>query len=281
MGSPAPKEGGATNAQKQSLAFRSSTLDESSSRSNTPHKKDSKIRQVAGQSILYCAGFLGAYIVTLVHTLATGGVQHYNAPWYPPVRIVQEIMYPLQGFFNFLVYIRPKYLQWKTALQNDTSGDITRWKALKMTLLAEDLSTYRKSKRSTANSSTAAGGGPQGHACMDQTEKTDPTCRNSVTFSLEHVNNNRLDISKDDGNKNSVLFHEEDPEALLVDDECSFCVEDEDEVKQKKNKGHEVEEMEEERYELEQVHSVEENEVMEKHQMIGQEDEGTHAEAYE
>lgn len=117
-----------------------------SSQQGEVRRKDSKLRKVASQSMVYCLGFLGAYMVALVHTLVTGGVQHYDAVWYPPVRILQEILFPCQGIINFITYMRPKYLQWRRALLNsNTEADSSRWKAIKMTLSAADFSSYRQS----------------------------------------------------------------------------------------------------------------------------------------
>ena len=56
-----------------------------------------KTRQVATQSVYYCGGYMAVYLIAFLHGISTGGYQHYNAWWYPIVRIAQEVTFPLQG----------------------------------------------------------------------------------------------------------------------------------------------------------------------------------------
>jgi len=116
---------------------RQRTLSSFSENSRTTKTK-SKARQVAIQSYLYCGGYLAIYIVTFLHASISGGVQHYDAWWYPIVRTLQEITLPLQGFLNALVYIRPRYLQWRKAVPG------SKWQALKATLSAKPVPHHHR-----------------------------------------------------------------------------------------------------------------------------------------
>lgn len=76
-----------------------------------------RLRLVQSQSLLFVLGFFGTYIWGSLLLLATGTTKGEAATqtnlffdffW---LQVLQAIFLPLQGFFNLLIYARPKYLQ--------------------------------------------------------------------------------------------------------------------------------------------------------------------------
>ena len=103
------RDGGSTRSWREfclrSASFRnnfnSSSFRSTSSRESRRQQQETaarnKARQVAAQSFYYCGGYLAIYFITFTHGIFTGGYQHYDAWWYPMVRVAQEITFPLQG----------------------------------------------------------------------------------------------------------------------------------------------------------------------------------------
>mmetsp|Transcript_32335 Transcript_32335/g.49444 ORF Transcript_32335/g.49444 Transcript_32335/m.49444 type:complete len:480 (+) Transcript_32335:29-1468(+) len=89
---------------------------------------DKKTRHVAVQSLLFCAGMLVSYFVGFVNQLIGEG--HKGKWWYTALLFIALILYPLQGFFDALVYFRPRYIGWRKACREESY-----WFALKMTVL--------------------------------------------------------------------------------------------------------------------------------------------------
>ena len=84
------------------------TMSVSTSRRNRNKKKvsSSRSKRFAIQSFLY----VGALYVTLLPEIIHRIVQFFVKVRHPSVPIILAILAPLQGFFNALVYIRPRYL---------------------------------------------------------------------------------------------------------------------------------------------------------------------------
>ena len=168
----------ATLRQLSNISNNNNQTQQQQSQSSLSSSSSSRQQQVAMQSFLYCGGYLAVYGTLFVHTLATGGVQHYDKPWYPIVRGLQEITFPLQGFFNALVYFRPRYGQWRAwqrkvqrltttttttttttvgasadattaalSRSNYINNNNTKWQALCLTLSARELPTPGEMRR--------------------------------------------------------------------------------------------------------------------------------------
>lgn len=114
-------------------------------------------RTVAIQSFFWCFAFWMAYIFPSLVRL----IQTINGKTYYPLLILFAIFFPMQGFLNFLVYLRPRfkrYLEKKAQRQrdDDSSGGGGR-AVLKMSSIIRGLkgSTYLSSGRNFASSSVA------------------------------------------------------------------------------------------------------------------------------
>lgn len=131
----------------------SSTLSQPTETATVPSSRKSRrarntqTARVATQSFLYCGGYLAVYLTVFLHNIATGGVQHYKAAWYPLVRSFQEVMFPLQGFFNALVYFHPRFVQWQHLQETATTSSKNRWEALQLTLSRRPLPTAGSLRR--------------------------------------------------------------------------------------------------------------------------------------
>ena len=75
-------------------------------------KNSSKTYLVASQSFLYVFAYFLCWIWTLI-TRALHMVGNREATAICTFEIIKHIFLPMQGFFNFLVYVRPKYLNWR------------------------------------------------------------------------------------------------------------------------------------------------------------------------
>ena len=99
----------------------------------TSNSKKRNTKRVATQAMLYIvAYFLSASFATLTRV-----IQEYVDTVPFGVILCMTILYPMQGFFNFLIYIRPRYLRYQqrhpdwslgtaigTAFKRALSGDI-------------------------------------------------------------------------------------------------------------------------------------------------------------
>lgn len=66
-------------------------------------------RKVANQAMLY----VGAFYMTWIFGTLTRLLQLIQGKTYFPLIICMTIFFPLQGFFNALVYMRPRYQTWR------------------------------------------------------------------------------------------------------------------------------------------------------------------------
>ena len=87
---------------------------------NTSNNEKSK--KVAGQAILFGTCFFITYFFTIVVYFASvldpNGLQQAK---YVPLQILAGLLWPTQGIFDLLIYIRPKYLMWRQ--------HVSRWEA--------------------------------------------------------------------------------------------------------------------------------------------------------
>jgi len=72
-----------------------------------------RIRGVATQAFLYVAAFIVTFSLPAIVSYMTGvNVIHANdEDRYYPLILTAAILYPLQGFFNVFIYIRPTYMR--------------------------------------------------------------------------------------------------------------------------------------------------------------------------
>jgi len=80
-------------------------------RSEKETKKKSKTRKVADQAML----FVSALYLTWIFTTLTRIFQITQGKTYYPLLVLMAIFFPLQGFFNASIYLRPRYLRIRAA----------------------------------------------------------------------------------------------------------------------------------------------------------------------
>ena len=120
-----------------SLRFSNDFSSTSSAPSQSP--ADAKMQLVAEQSILYVTSIYIVWIWPLAKAIAaTSGVRNEQDIYW--LLLLQSIMLPLQGIFNALIYVRPRYLSRRRQYQLLES----KWKSLKRVLLPR---RKRKSKK--------------------------------------------------------------------------------------------------------------------------------------
>ena len=86
-------------------------------------------REAGTQSVLYCLAFLNSILWIVVTTVIglTAPIKDQLNGYYP-LKLAGAFFYPLQGFFNFCIYLRPVYTRWKRA-EPDKSWWWAFWKA--------------------------------------------------------------------------------------------------------------------------------------------------------
>ena len=80
--------------------------------------QDKKLLAVRTQTILYSLAYWNSFFWFLLYGILGGDdhvmVQHESDPFYFGLSVVVWTLFPLQGLINFLVYTRPRYLQWRS-----------------------------------------------------------------------------------------------------------------------------------------------------------------------
>lgn len=104
-----------------------------------------RIQAVAVQAFLYVAAFLASYFWTLLsRAMESQGVDQTDEPRLFPLLVIQSILYPMLGFFNMFVFVRPRYLRVRAS-----NFEQSRWFALKAVLI-DDTETPQKPPRVAA-----------------------------------------------------------------------------------------------------------------------------------
>lgn len=67
-------------------------------------------RKVANQSMFY----VGAFYITWIPATVNRLLQQTRGNTFFALALLMALLTPAQGFFNFLVYIRPKYLRFRS-----------------------------------------------------------------------------------------------------------------------------------------------------------------------
>ena len=86
----------------------------------------SKSRRIANQALFY----VGAMILTYMFGTLTRVLQKTQGKTYFPMIFLMAIFLPLQGFFNCLTYLRPRYLSYRAAIIK--RADIPPWHVAKV-----------------------------------------------------------------------------------------------------------------------------------------------------
>lgn len=74
------------------------------------------IREVRSQGALYALAYLNSMVWILVIGILSGDIDiqlREGTSGLFAVQMIAALMYPLQGFLNFAVYARPRYLDWR------------------------------------------------------------------------------------------------------------------------------------------------------------------------
>ena len=91
---------------KEMFSFRFSQSDPSQSRLSRSNKLNKQSKMIVQRALAYSLAYLFSYIVPLIITIMRwrGDTIGYR------ITLVSRILFPLQGFFNFLVFIFPRIL---------------------------------------------------------------------------------------------------------------------------------------------------------------------------
>jgi hypothetical protein len=93
-------------------------------------------RRFAAQACLYVAAFFISWIFPMVQIIVTKRTDEL----YTPFLFLIVVFSPLQGFFDALIYIRPRYLKYKRKQQRRGSATPVPWKAMVQAIsILEDL----------------------------------------------------------------------------------------------------------------------------------------------
>ena len=118
-----PKEHAPTTTQAHVTRTREST------RSNDLSLNEMK-RQFATQAFLYCMAFFMTWIFFTVELILR---QLTDKPAYVPIIFLNVLLQPLQGFWNFFIYVRPRYIAYRQRerrqQEHQPQRQAGRWKA--------------------------------------------------------------------------------------------------------------------------------------------------------
>jgi len=104
-------------------------------------------KQVAVQSFYYILGFVIVFQASgIVFIMRLCMDETEEIPGYFVALAIHSFCLPLLGFFNALVYFRPRYYKWRTAIP-----DQTRWYALSKTLFTVESPISEKRRRTLAS----------------------------------------------------------------------------------------------------------------------------------
>lgn len=117
-----------------------STAAATSSEQPNPNIPDvyQRSRKIATQSYFYVGAYFISYSPGVMYFIVTAvrpNIEQGDDLF--PLMIVSSLLFPAQGFWNMLVYLRPQYVAWRTAEiynTNGGSGSIGRWYALQQAI---------------------------------------------------------------------------------------------------------------------------------------------------
>jgi hypothetical protein len=89
---------------------------------NQSRSSEFRIRQTALQAALYIGAFILTYLWTSVLRLMENDGKVSSG--YFSVALLSAFFYPLQGFFNFFIYIRPRYVELSRQHPSETKVDV-------------------------------------------------------------------------------------------------------------------------------------------------------------
>lgn len=99
---------------------------------NLRESQDTRTRQVAIRSFMFCGGFCFTYMFSIVQSKVESP-SVYGTWWYVTISILGGFFWPLQGFFDSLIYFHPRYRKWRKV-----QGDLSWLKALYKTVLTTE-----------------------------------------------------------------------------------------------------------------------------------------------
>jgi hypothetical protein len=87
------------------------------SRRATPANPDTspnKTQQIMIQSLLYVLAFFMVFIFSgIVFVLSSTDPEGLESGKYFPIQVAESVLYPLQGFFDSFIYLRPRYVRFR------------------------------------------------------------------------------------------------------------------------------------------------------------------------
>jgi hypothetical protein len=145
--------------------------------------QDAKIRAVAVQSLLYVIAFFATYIWTIgLRFMESYCIHENDEAAIFPLLLLQAFFLPMFGFFNVLVYIRPRYLQVRGRFPNET-----RRRALRRVIFGEPPSPLAEANIRTEQyrDGVVEEEVAQIEVINDMSERTETLAVSSVSFNFE------------------------------------------------------------------------------------------------
>jgi hypothetical protein len=163
----------------------------------------SKSRRVAIQALWY----VGAFYLTFTFATMTRLTQQLAGKTYFPMLLLHTIFDPAQGFFNYIVYIRPRYLSFR-----DRHPDTGFWETMKLLMTRQDEKGGRRGNitRRSEMASMANHNGRTNIATrmVEGGRKNFKKCLKKTRESIHSMNggNNASDIDSEHGDGNNNII---------------------------------------------------------------------------
>ena len=174
---------------------------------DTPSNMYAKSRKIAVQSYFYIAAFFITYLPGVCFLIA-GAIlgQGQDDERLFPLQVISSLLFPAQGFWNALVYLRPQYLAWREASQG-------RWHALVLAVKLVPPPSPKQRRRTIVHQQQQQQHPHQGQTSDEMAEgppvndstavesgnippqRKDPTERTAV---VRLTNNHQVDINDDE-----------------------------------------------------------------------------------
>jgi hypothetical protein len=106
------------------------------------HETNSKELAVRTQAILYACTYWSSFLWIFMVTITGDFYRENPSVIFVGVAIIIYFFYPLQGFLNFLVYTRPRYLEYRK-----NEPDHGKFYAFRMSLTLQPVHVYQTNRR--------------------------------------------------------------------------------------------------------------------------------------
>eukprot|EP00980_Cylindrotheca_fusiformis_P011759 scaffold2799_cov117-Cylindrotheca_fusiformis.AAC.6 len=161
-----------------------------------------RLRLVSSQALLFVASYVMVSIWRGIlsgfeGTAETHDEKHALLVRIYPIMVLHSIFAPLQGFFNLLVYIRPKYLKWRHVYPRETKMWAVRRAVLGDSIQPKQVSSVEAKKEECANQKECPA-----TAIVGDTEAYHRLPRgmvSSLSASLEDSNHEAMSADIEDG----------------------------------------------------------------------------------